>query len=430
MKKSFYPLLVLALAYLVMLTTSDEVVRGVAAFLALAITVVVVVLSKIARSKAEDEATTQRIRSESLRVETDALHDQLLHRGPYVLPPAPIQVVDFLFTDCELVAVFYRRLTATHSDPFGDETCTIELGDDPGESPTPSTAVVNRWLAEGSRIRAGQAYALPDGRFAQINSPPQDNRGAAMKAGVYQTPSGLLIYVAKDRTVTAGPYYMQAVSHRAKDNTVTVGDVRCTHYRDVPNGCTDHKAFLESLYKEQQDALDKQRAFYADLLGRMDFDSEPRVDGCPPSLAAPYGRDPQRVLLCTPHDQPGKTHALLGDQVRALIDIEVLGPTTDGNYVVHDPVKFREFMKANYPELTRFWQGIEVDAEVGHIFPGPKLHLAAPPAPTQSRVARDDGWLASRHPRPVGRQSARKHRKAGHRVWWDAVRGTRVWAPV
>lgn len=72
-----------------------------------------------------------------------------------------------------------------------------------------------------------------------------------MKAGIYRTPNGNLIYVAKDRTVKAsvfGDLIGKKVSHRVKDNTVVVdgGDYRCEHVCDVPNGCTDHARVLVS----------------------------------------------------------------------------------------------------------------------------------------------------------------------------------------
>lgn len=77
-----------------------------------------------------------------------------------------------------------------------------------------------------------------------------------MKAGIYKTPNGRLIYVAKDRTIMANALAPESswpgtkVSHRSKDDTVLIEgtDIRCTRYSDVPNGCTDHQALVDKLY--------------------------------------------------------------------------------------------------------------------------------------------------------------------------------------
>ena len=73
-----------------------------------------------------------------------------------------------------------------------------------------------------------------------------------MKAGIYRSPNGNLIYVAKDRTVKAtnlapSTWPGMKVSHRAKDDTVTLCGYTFTRFADVPNGCTDHgKALAEA----------------------------------------------------------------------------------------------------------------------------------------------------------------------------------------
>lgn len=73
-----------------------------------------------------------------------------------------------------------------------------------------------------------------------------------MKAGIYKTPNGDLIYVAKDRTIKAtnlapSSWLGAKVSHRAKDDTVLIAgtDYRCTRFSDVPNGCLDHAKAIE-----------------------------------------------------------------------------------------------------------------------------------------------------------------------------------------
>lgn len=74
-----------------------------------------------------------------------------------------------------------------------------------------------------------------------------------MKAGIYRTPNGNLIYVAKDRTIKATSLSPSSwpgtkVSHRSKDDTVAFEGYRCTRHADVPNGCTDHQALVDKLY--------------------------------------------------------------------------------------------------------------------------------------------------------------------------------------
>lgn len=76
-----------------------------------------------------------------------------------------------------------------------------------------------------------------------------------MKSGIYKTPNGNLIYVAKDRTIKATSTTWPAwsgtkVSHRAKDDTVVIEgtEYRCTRYADVPNGCNDpERAIADAL---------------------------------------------------------------------------------------------------------------------------------------------------------------------------------------
>lgn len=73
-----------------------------------------------------------------------------------------------------------------------------------------------------------------------------------MKAGIYETPSGNLVYVAKDRSIKATTLRPSAwpgmkVSHRSKDDTVEFLGYRCTRVADVPNGCTDHQAAVDAV---------------------------------------------------------------------------------------------------------------------------------------------------------------------------------------
>lgn len=78
-----------------------------------------------------------------------------------------------------------------------------------------------------------------------------------MKAGVYETPNGNLIYVAKDRTVRATSLHPSSwvgtkVSHRSKDDTVLLAnEYRCKRHADVPDGCTDHEGLIYRLCEEK-----------------------------------------------------------------------------------------------------------------------------------------------------------------------------------
>lgn len=83
-----------------------------------------------------------------------------------------------------------------------------------------------------------------------------------MKSGIYKTPNGNLIYVAKDRTIKATTLSPSSwpgtkVSHRAKDDTVLIEgtDYRCERVGDVPNGCNDPvKALNDTRYALQAKA--------------------------------------------------------------------------------------------------------------------------------------------------------------------------------
>lgn len=85
-----------------------------------------------------------------------------------------------------------------------------------------------------------------------------------MKAGIYKTPNGNLIYVAKDRTIKAttlkpSTWPGTKVSQKGAD-VVLVGCYVCTRFSDVPNGCTDHQKALD-------DAQAANRAEVEALLG-------------------------------------------------------------------------------------------------------------------------------------------------------------------
>lgn len=73
-----------------------------------------------------------------------------------------------------------------------------------------------------------------------------------MKAGIYKTPNGNLIYVAKDRTIKAtmyGPLDLKGTKASQRGSAIVVKDELCEHVSDVPNGCTDHQGWLDMFAK-------------------------------------------------------------------------------------------------------------------------------------------------------------------------------------
>ena len=176
-----------------------------------------------------------------------------------------------------------------------------------------------------------------------------------MKAGIYKTPNGNLIYVAKDRTIKAttlspSSWPGMKVSHRAKDDTVSFLDYRCTRVADVPNGCTDHQALVDSMHMAAHLEPGQRVVDYGMKFARVEAGADDpykrvaeHMRGCEKamrhvgeaavrptsaahSLSAPYGRDftEQQSLAsfgfrrC--HKASARKHRRRGDQVIALGD--------------------------------------------------------------------------------------------------------------
>lgn len=121
---------------------------------------------------------------------------------------------------------------------------------------------------------------------------------------------------------------------------------------------------------------------------------------CTPLVAADFSKLEERVAafhpaLCVPYGSPGKSSVL-------------------AQIIAHNPAPAGEEMV--------FLEG----SVVGALTPAEFFVTGWGPV-------NDHGWyaefLAGERPRAVGKQSARKQRKKGRRVWWDAERNTRVWAP-
>lgn len=118
-----------------------------------------------------------------------------------------------------------------------------------------------------------------------------------MKAGVYKTPNGNLIYVAKDRTIKATTLSPSSwpgtkVSHRAKDNTVVIADTgyRCEHYADVPNGCTDHQALVDSMHMAASLQPGERVVDYGTKFARVEPATDDEFDRIKAAADDPYKR--------------------------------------------------------------------------------------------------------------------------------------------
>ena len=197
-----------------------------------------------------------------------------------------------------------------------------------------------------------------------------------MKAGIYQTPNGNLIYVAKDRTIKATTLHPSAwpgtkVSHRAKDDTALIEgtDYRCARVSDVPNGCTDHAQALTRYVRAQKtiavdtNTEDPYRRFAPSMFVGTGKTLTGRFVGRPPALGLGY---------------------TLGDA-----DLGDLEPRQAA--AVESLKKFSEATCKAVEALRR-----------------PRLTGTVQLSPL--------GRLGKFSYRCCGKQSARKHRKAGHEV--------------
>ena len=128
-----------------------------------------------------------------------------------------------------------------------------------------------------------------------------------MKAGVYKTPNDNLIYVAKDRTIKAASLSPSSwpgtkVSHRAKDDTVRIEGTsyRCTRHADVPNGCTDHQALVDSMHMAANLEPGQRVVDYGTKFARVE-----EIDGTPDGIT----EDGNAIDLKTTADDPYKRMA-------------------------------------------------------------------------------------------------------------------------
>ena len=255
-----------------------------------------------------------------------------------------------------------------------------------------------------------------------------------MKAGIYLDPIGNLIYVAKDRTIKAmscddfGVRKVGAkVSHRAKDDTVQIEgtDYRCSRFADVPNGCTDHRNFLGRLYAQR-------------FIDDVSMSSEELIDSIIRFFETPdyqkwidLGRS---IYEATEGSYAGRDLWTRVSEQRPGFDPNKIAGTWSG-FIGYRALPTPSELRADigYSEPVGRHNPVDLvtvdgrEVSFGERTEGRPAALAAPYG------GNDAGWyaeaLAATRPRAVGKQSARKHRKKGRRVWWDAERNTRVWAP-
>jgi hypothetical protein len=137
-----------------------------------------------------------------------------------------------------------------------------------------------------------------------------------MKAGIYRTPNGNLIYVAKDRTIkanTLSPSSWPGTKVKTEANgarvVVDVGgsDHVCHRVADVPNGCTDPQAALTAylvevereivaIFGEGEDTpetlalRDK-----IEKIKRAEDPDKPRISGCAAQLLLQEGKAEEMI---------------------------------------------------------------------------------------------------------------------------------------
>ncbi len=273
-----------------------------------------------------------------------------------------------------------------------------------------------------------------------------------MKAGIYRTPNGNLIYVAKDRTIKATTLAPSSwpgtkVSHRAKDDTVLIAntDYRCTRWADVPNGCTDPAKYLVDC-KAKNDAeiaealgLSPEEAGLGDspwVKGREDKKfSRQVVYGYGPGFLTEQMAAAERWLVQTT------------GQLDALVESGILSRVHD-EYTVLDEVRYAAYLQdcfqveperlVGMPHVLGLGYGADAIDKDGNAV---VFKTASTPGKTDNQqidiykqFARDIYGVtdADRERmralgfRPCHKQSARKHRKAGHIVvgegsgvyWW------------
>ena len=273
-----------------------------------------------------------------------------------------------------------------------------------------------------------------------------------MKAGIYRTPNGNLIYVAKDRTIkatTLSPSSWPGTKVTTEANgarvVIDVGgsDYVCHRASDVPNGCTDPQAELirvqMRLYPEPEVV---QEDIYAGVRTKI-YDSEqalPRAASMPATLGMGYGKDLERET-----EKPrlsGRASQLLLQEGKSEEMIQAVHDNLIARGAVH--VAHDEYMLPSGAGKTGSMSGGPLSSNLPRHIPatghadalpddGRRWKADASFTPEESAVITDwinDTAMRTNGYRPCHAQSARKHRKKGHTVIADGARpGAYWWRP-
>lgn len=248
-----------------------------------------------------------------------------------------------------------------------------------------------------------------------------------MKSGIYKTPNGNLIYVAKDRTIKATTLSPSSwpgtkVSHRAKDDTVLIEgtDYRCERVGDVPNGCNDPvKALNDTKHALQAKAALSDEVSPEWKAGREDKQfSRKIVYGHGPGFLSAFGAEAERRLM---------------NDLAKLEEMERQGilKRQHDEWLVIDTEKYAAFLNNEdiYKRVADQVYGVtEAMADVGKAAVRATSAARALSAPYGRHFAEQQEKMRALGYRRCHKQSARKHRKQGHAViaagdgafWWKA----------
>ena len=121
-----------------------------------------------------------------------------------------------------------------------------------------------------------------------------------MKAGIYKLFDGGLIYVRKDRTVSAAAGTNYPIQIGAKVSTLEGGkyvlaetgdkQFQGDRHADVPNGCTDHQALVDSMHMAANLEPGQRVVDYGTKLARVEPAADDEFDRIKAEADDPYKR--------------------------------------------------------------------------------------------------------------------------------------------
>lgn len=253
-----------------------------------------------------------------------------------------------------------------------------------------------------------------------------------MKSGIYKTPNGNLIYVAKDRTIKATTLSPSSwpgtkVSHRAKDDTVLIEGTtyRCERVGDVPNGCNDPvKALNDTKHALQAKAALSDGVSPEWKAGREDKQfSSKIVYGHGAGFLGEREAAIERALLQN------------AEQMNRLAAFGVIRHIAHDEWEVVNAGMFAKFLSGEwdgkdiYKAVADQVYGVtEAMADVGKAAVRATSAARALSAGYGRDFAEQQERMRALGYRRCHKQSARKHRKQGHAViaagdgafWWKA----------